>query len=391
MAVAGNDLFYSRLPVNEIPLGELLTEDHLFYRIPPSWHVVITDVKGSTSAVANGLHETVNLVATGSIVAVLNIAYKADLTLPFFFGGDGATFIIPPSIQEACKKALVLHQENSKKNFNLLLRVGQVPVEEVYASGHELKVTKLKTSQLFAIPVMLGTGLSYAEKLIKKEDYRLPQPESALEELDMTGMECRWDKIKPPATYDEVVSLIVVARNNQEQATVFSKVVQQLDRIYGDPEKRKPISVSQLKLKATVEKISREMKAKLGGYRPLYLFQKLLTTLLGPYYFRTRKGKSYLQQLVQLSDTLVIDGRINTVISGTTAQRRELESALDEMEKSGDIYYGLFVSRESVLSCYVRNMNEKHIHFVDGSDGGYTRAAGVLKKKMNNGTSISTA
>jgi len=27
-------------------------------------------------------------------------------------------------------------------------------------------------------------------------------------------------------------------------------------------------------------------------------------------------------------------------------------------------------------------MNEKHIHFVDGSDGGYTRAAGVLKQKL---------
>jgi hypothetical protein len=27
-------------------------------------------------------------------------------------------------------------------------------------------------------------------------------------------------------------------------------------------------------------------------------------------------------------------------------------------------------------------MNEKHIHFIDGSDGGYTRAAGVLKKKL---------
>ncbi len=390
MAIAGTDLFYSRLPVNDIPLGDLLMEEHLFYRIPPSWQVVITDVKGSTAAVAGGQHETVNLVATGSIVAVLNIAFKADITLPFFFGGDGATFVIPPSIQEACKKALVLHQENSQKNFNLFLRVGEVPVEEVYASGHDLKITKLKASSLFSIPVMLGDGLSYAEKRIKAEDYMLPPPEHPEEELDMTGMECRWDRIKPPATFDEVVSLLVVARDNQQQATVFRKVVNRLDTIYGSPEKRKPITVSQLKLKATIEKLGREMRAKYGRYRPLYLVQKLLTTLLGPFYFKTKKGQTYLQQLVQLSDTLVIDGRISTVISGTAEQRKELESALDELEKSGDIFYGLFVSRESVLSCYVRNMHEKHIHFVDGSDGGYTRAAGVLKKKMNTTTPIST-
>ena len=88
-----------------------------------------------------------------------------------------------------------------------------------------------------------------------------------------------------------------------------------------------------MKLKATVSKITREMKAKLGGYQPLYLIQKLFTTLLGRVYFKTKTGKNYLQQLVQLSDTLVIDGRINTVISGTTAQRQELKEALDQLEQ----------------------------------------------------------
>ena len=92
MPAINNDLFYSRLPVNEISLSDLLTEEHLFFKIPANWHVVITDVKNSTAAIQEGLHETINLVATGSIVAVLNIAYKSNLTVPFFFGGDGATF-----------------------------------------------------------------------------------------------------------------------------------------------------------------------------------------------------------------------------------------------------------------------------------------------------------
>src|SRR4249919_240142 len=121
-----NDLFYSRLPVNEIPLSELLLEEHLFYKIPADWHVVITDVKNSTAAVHNGLHETINLVATASIVAVLNIIYRANLTVPYFFGGDGASFIIPPAFLETVLHALIQHQENTKTNFNLDLRVGQV-------------------------------------------------------------------------------------------------------------------------------------------------------------------------------------------------------------------------------------------------------------------------
>ena len=85
MSSANNDLFYSRLPVNEISLSELLAEEHLFYKIPSNWHVVITDVKNSTKAIEQGVHETVNLLATGSIVAVLNIAHKANISIPFFF------------------------------------------------------------------------------------------------------------------------------------------------------------------------------------------------------------------------------------------------------------------------------------------------------------------
>ena len=87
------------MPVNEIPLAELLGEEHLFYRVPENWDIVITDVRKSSQAVANGLHETVNLVATGSIVAVLNIAAKHAIAVPYFFGGDGATFIVPPTIR----------------------------------------------------------------------------------------------------------------------------------------------------------------------------------------------------------------------------------------------------------------------------------------------------
>ena len=375
-------MFYSRLPVNQITLSELLMEEHLFYKIPDTWHVLITDVKKSTLAVADGLHETVNLVATGSIVAVLNIAGKTNLSVPFFFGGDGATFIIPASLLEAVMKALTQHQQNTEQNFKITLRVGQVPVKDIYNSGHLLNISKLKASQLFSIPVVLGDGLSYAEKIIKGEDY-MPEPLSFREEdLDLSGMQCRWDKIKPPENYDEVVSLLVIARPGANQPGAFKKVIDKLDEIYGEHARRKPITISKLRLKGTLKKIGAEMRTKLGGYNALYLFRNWFATLLGSLYFRTKSGKTYLHQLVELSDTLVIDGKINTVISGTRQQRGLLQAALDEMERNGEINYGLYVSKESIMSCYVRNMNEDHIHFIDGSEGGYTKAASELKKKI---------
>jgi len=381
MEPINNDLFYSRLPVNEIPLSDLLTEEHLFYKIPVNWYVVITDVKNSTAAIQEGLHETINLVATGSIVALLNIAFKSKLTVPFFFGGDGASFIIPPTLLDTTMHALLQHKENTKNNFNLELRVGYVPVAEIYEQEHALNISKLRTSELFAIPVLLGDGLMYAEKKIKGPDYMFANLPAAKDELDLSGMQCRWDRIKPPENYFEVVSLLVIAREGVKQSQAFKKVMDSIDVIYGAPQTRKPISVGKLKLKTTLAKLGLEVRTRMGGFRLFHLLNTWVRTSIGYFYFKTKKGRVYLHSLVDMSDTLVIDGRINTVISGTAQQRELLETALSKIERDGEIFYGLYVSKESVMSCYVRNINDGHVHFVDGAEGGYTKAAGVIKQK----------
>lgn len=383
MSTKKNDLFYSRLPVNEIPLSDLLTEEHLFFRVPENWYVVITDIKNSTIAIQQGLHETINLVATGSIVAILNIAYKADLTVPFFFGGDGATFIIPPSIFDASIHALLLHRKNIKNTFGLELRVGHIAVAEIYEQQEQLTISKLRTSSLFAIPVVLGNGLTYAEKKIKGPDYMFAETPVTEEEPDLSGMQCRWDRIKPPEIDFEVVSLLVIAREGVKQSHAFKKVIDKLDDIYGGLQKRKPISVNKLKLKGTLAKIGKEMRVRIGKFNTLYLLTNWIKSSLGYFYFKTKKGMVYLTNLVEMSDTLVIDGKINTVISGTSKQREQLEAALNEIEMNGEILYGLYVSKESVMSCYVRNMNDRHVHFIDGAEGGYTKAATILKKKIS--------
>jgi len=92
------DQFYSDLPLNEVSVNKLVVDSQFFFPVPDDWHVVITDIKKSTQAVKDGLHQVVNLVATGSVIAGLNIARKAHITVPFFFGGDGATLLVPASM-----------------------------------------------------------------------------------------------------------------------------------------------------------------------------------------------------------------------------------------------------------------------------------------------------
>src|SRR5207344_1117937 len=158
----------------------------------------------------------------------------------------------------ATLQALQMHQENSKKSYDLDLRVGSVQVADIYKEDHILRITKLRTSQLFSIPIVLGDGLTYAEQVIKGENYFLSLARGKSDALDLTGMQCRWDKIKPPQNYDEVVNQIVTARASEKQAESFKKVIDKLDEIYGEQERRKPITVPMLKLKATFEKIGQE-------------------------------------------------------------------------------------------------------------------------------------
>lgn len=386
MKTSNNATFYAQLPANNISVTKLLADERLFSGVPEDWHIVVTDIKGSTQAVAEGRHQDVNLVAAGSIIAALNLAKAAKVSIPFFFGGDGATLLIPAFLLDALLPALTEHRENTARNFNLDLRVGHMPVAEVYRKNYQLRIAKVKMSSIFSIPIVLGKGLQYAERAIKAPAYFLRLPEMKERRLDLEGMECRWDRVKPPPNCQEVVCLLIEPQSDAQQADIFRMVLEKIDEIYGSHQGRNPISVQNLTLDATWAKIKTEMQAKLGRFKFSYLLKNWLYTLFGKLYFQVyENGKNYLHHLVELSDTLVIDGRINTVISGTVQQRKMLEIALNQIESQGKIIYGLHVSKESIMSCYVRDRLDQHVHFVDGSEGGYTKAASMLKAKLIKG------
>jgi hypothetical protein len=234
----------------------------------------------------------------------------------------------------------------------------------------------------FVIPVALGEGLLEAERMVKGEA-GAPPPAPADVPLDMEGMECRWDSIRPPQDTQEVVCLLVIVRDRARQAALLADVLRQIDTIYGPLAQRTPIARPRMKLLLTFAKVGVEMRAKLGRFDFAYLLGKWFYTVIGKLYFTlTSAGDHYLDRLVQLSDTLMIDGRINTIISGTAAQREALITALGRFEQSGEIIFGMQICSASVMSCYVRDRRDQHIHFVDGLGGGYTQAATMLKQKM---------
>ena len=94
--------FYADLPF----VGEFveITNPVHYQPIPDDWFVVLSDVTHSTAAIAEGKYKEVNFIGAATIVAVLNCA--RELELPFVFGGDGATLVIPPTLRDAAHQAL---------------------------------------------------------------------------------------------------------------------------------------------------------------------------------------------------------------------------------------------------------------------------------------------
>lgn len=375
------DLFYSNLPIFEEGLISRLSNPNEFVDVPNDWHVIITDVKGSTQAIQNGLHQQVNLTATATIISALNIAKKKNLTFPFFFGGDGATLLVPGSMKDELLSALSIYKRNVLRAFDLELRVDEVPVSSLYEKEQVIKISKVKLSSKYTVPIILGEGLIYADNLIKSRHVELEE-ESDESLLNLEGMECRWDAIKPSEKKNQVLCLLLRVMKSSDQARIFKEVFEIVEEIYGSFEERRPISIENLKLAAGLDRFDTENKLKFGSSSPKRIAKSIIGYVAGKVFLRRSSGKEYLKNLVELSDTLVLNGMMNTVISGTEVQRKKLDTKLQRLEEAGQIVYGMNVCNESIMSCYVQDRKDNHIHFIDGSEGGYTAAAIKMKRKL---------
>lgn len=384
--MAQSRFFYKNLIKHSGSLLELLESPNQFVTLPDDWAVVMVDVKGSTEAVRLGFHHDVNLAATGAIVAAQNRIREIDpkIRVPYFFGGDGATFLVPELVLEELLEVLERYKLQTANRLNLTLKVGAHSVRGIYKNQHSIRIAKFAVNDLLTLPIILGTGIKYAERIIKDAiEGELDEP-SSLATVNLEGMECRWDEILPPEEEEKVVCLVAFCKDDARQGQVYSHVLRAIDQSFGNYDERQPISLARLKLDLAIGKIRREMEATMAKFSAWDLFRNWLFVLIGPIYFRiSSDGKAYLNSLTQLTHTLMFDGTLNCIISGKQSCVVELVNTLETLEAKGDLTFGIHVTRASVMSCYVINRKRDHAHFVDGTDGGFTEAAKVFKAKLS--------
>ena len=89
--------------------------------------------------------------------------------------------------------------------------------------------------------------------------------------------------------------------------------------------------------------------------------------------------------MVQRSDYWKYDDTLRFVVDVTPAQKAALIACFDDLEARGEIVYGVHAAAEALMTCVVQDRTDHHVHFIDGGDGGYARAAKQLKAKLGQG------
>jgi Protein of unknown function (DUF3095) len=380
-----SESFYANLPT----LKNLahIANPHRFVPVPQDWLIVITDIIGSTRAIAQGHYKTVNLLGASSIAAVLNEA--KDIDIPFVFGGDGATLLIPLNLLSKVKRSLLAVQTLAQEEFSLDLRVGIVPVVDVLEAGYRVDVAKLRISSNYSQSLLTGGGITYATELIKDPKtaslYALT-PDVHMPKANFSGLECRWQDI--PSPHGETVSLIVLAKKH----SVYRDVVKQIQQIYGADDRANPITRDRLHITFSRAKLMQETKVR----APQKTFWGKLQYLLNVYgqnllgwvlmSFGLKLGGDnwgqYRHIVAESSDYRKFDDMLRMVISGTSSQRQELTRYLNAKFATRELVYGLHVSDRALLTCLVYERMGRQVHFVDGADGGYAIAAKNMKDHL---------
>ena len=182
--------FYKNLPAIKRAIPAVLANENYFVDLPENWHVVVADITNSTGAVATGRHGDINLVAAGCLIAALNVAKELKVEIPYFFGGDGGTVLVPEQVLNKVIAGLNAHRINTNNNFSLELRVGSISVADIKKSGYRIRLAKVEESSGFNKAVLIGNGLKYAERIIKGK-YRIDEISQSFieDDLNLEGMQ----------------------------------------------------------------------------------------------------------------------------------------------------------------------------------------------------------
>jgi len=384
--------FYAGLPM--LPDFSGVADPRNYSPLPGDWHVATCDVRNSTLAVQAGNYKHVNTVGASAVTAMLNAA--GELEIPFIFEGDGSAFCVPPQLLEDAKAALVKTQEMAQKSFGLELRVATLPVAKIREAGYDIQVARVRVSENYIQATFAGGGMAYADKYMK-DPATAPlcevKPGSVVARGSLEGLECRWQDI--PSRHGETVSVMVRALTNDPQraAVLYRDVIDKVREVYGSDEACHPLTppIATLVPALDARQLGNEAGVRAADRGPfgkwLWLMRARWFVILG--WFLMKFGlkteetdwSKYKETLVRNADVRKFNDVFRQILAGNAAQREALDAWLAERYAKRELVYGLHVTNRAHMTCLVFNYSGKHLHFIDGADGGLFLAAKAFKER----------
>ena len=365
------------------------TQPENYYPAPADWIAVVADIEGSTQAIAEGRYKAVNMVGAAVITSILNA--HSGIDLPYVFGGDGATLLVPSSIKGQVAKTLNATRAWAKGAFDLSLRVGMVPLSDLVARGAEVRVAKYQMTPGNALAMFAGHGVELADRLIKADNSPYCLVDEAPEgDPDLDGLSCRWEPLE--TTRGTMLTLLVHADDKADagaEQAVYREVTDAIAEILEGESQGAPVTLGNLKYRWPPKGFWYEIKTAPRGKRLKKFFGVALITLIAWHLNRTNKPLGgfdparYRDELRAQSDFRKFDDMLRMVVDCTHAQAQSIEAFLQTAHDEGRLCYGLHRSPRALMTCLVFSLeNQRHIHFIDGDGGGYALAATQLKVQM---------
>jgi hypothetical protein len=380
-APAPPDGFYASLPVFR-DFTELM-DPTLFKPLPDGWVVGTADVVQSTKAIAENRYKAVNMAGAAVIVAVTNAMTGRDF--PFVFGGDGASFAVPPSAAASARQALAETATWVQEDLDLTLRIGMVPVTEIRAHGLDVRVARYAPSPNISIAMFSGGGIAWADAAMKRGEIAVPQAAPGAHP-DLSGLSCRYEEI--PASRGLVLSL-VVAPGPQAQAESFRAAIEDIARIVEKtPDASRPVPGQGLRLTWPPAGADLEARASRRAGEPLWQRKiKVLAWTLFAFLvmrFNITVGRfipaKYTRELVDNSDFRKFDDALRMVLDCTPELADEIERHLAACAAKGVVRHGTHRQQAAMMTCFTPSpTSSNHVHFIDGAMGGYAMAASAMK------------
>lgn len=385
-----NEDFYARLPPLE--RFEEVIDPARYAPLPESWALVITDVRGSTRAIEAGRYRDVNALGAASIIGVKNAL--DGLEIPFVFGGDGATLAVPGSRLLATQVALRGMRQLAQNAFSMELRTSVVPIAELVASGHLPKVARYRSGPHTVLTMFAGNAFSVAEAWVKHPTRGLEYevaPEGECH-VDLEGFECRWRPIR--SKRGTIACLLVTALGPTEvvRQGAYGRVLEALQSVV-DADRARPVTAGALQFAGLGGDYSIEARMRAQAAEgPLFdqyvksaRKQTVVGSVLSGLGIRAFRfdGAKYKREVELNTDFRKFDDTLRMVLDLSLDELTRMRELLEAERATGEIAFGIHTSSEALMTCFVRSYDGNHLHFVDGSDGGYALAAKQLKAQLN--------